>query len=175
MSRLMSILTLSLLVTACANPSKTVDSKSLTAKPPVKARTMSVSSLNSTVSSQVKVQSTVPDSFDNSYWQFVQIDGQRMAKGDLAPVARFKVNELSGFTGCNTFVANYKRDGLWLTINNLKMSNQPCDSVLPQQQLVHRVLGQVRSIRIIESNDYLAMLDSNNKLLAELKPLKIKD
>ena len=55
------------------------------------------------------------------------------------------------------------------------MGNQPCDSVLPQQQLVHRVLGQVRSIRIIESNDYLAMLDSNNKLLAELKPLKVKD
>jgi len=55
------------------------------------------------------------------------------------------------------------------------MGNQPCDSVLSQQQLVYRALSQVRSIRIIESNDYLAMLDANNKLLAELKPLKIRD
>jgi len=171
----MSVLMLSVLMAACAAPSRTVDSKPLTANPPVKARTMSVNALNASVSSQIKVQGTVPDSFDNSYWQFVQIEGQRMAKDDLAPVARFKVNELSGFTGCNTFVASYKRDGLWLAVSNLRMGNQPCDSVLSQQQLVYRALSQVRSIRIIESNDYLAMLDANNKLLAELKPLKIRD
>lgn len=173
--RLMSMLMLSVLMTACASPSRTIDSKPLAANPPVKARTMSIGALNASVSSQIKVHGTVPDSFDNSYWQFMQIDGQRMAKDDLAPVARFKVNELTGFTGCNRFVAAYKRDGLWLTIGNFKMGNQPCDSVLPQQQLVYKALSQVRSIRIIESNDYLAMLDANNKLLAELKPLKVKD
>lgn len=173
--RLISVLTVSIVLSACANSSRTIESKPLTATPAVKARTMSVSTLNSTVSSQIKVQGSIPDSFDNSYWQFVQIEGQRMSKGELAPTIRFKNNELSGFTGCNAIMATYKRDGLWLTVNNLRVDNQPCDSVVQQQQSVHRALGQVRSIRIIERNDYLAMLDANNKLLAELKPLKVEE
>ncbi len=169
----MSILLLSVLLTACQTSPRSIKADTAKPAPELKARVMDVGSSN--VASQIKVYGHIPDSFDNSYWQFVQINGQRMAKGDLAPVARFKVGEVSGFTGCNTFVANYKRDGLWLSITGLKMGNQPCDSVLPQHQLVQRALSQVRSIRIIESNDYLAMLDANNKLLAELKPLKVKE
>jgi hypothetical protein len=41
--------------------------------------------------------------------------------------------------------------------------------------LINTAISQVRSVRIIQSNNYLALLDANNKLLAELKPVKVKE
>ena len=55
------------------------------------------------------------------------------------------------------------------------MGTQPCDSLLEQQMLINTAISQVRSVRIIQSNHYLALLDANNKLLAELKPVKVKE
>jgi heat shock protein HslJ len=139
--------------------------------PPVKMRVMQVGTPTST--SEIKVYGYIPDSFENSSWQFMQINGNRLATGELAPVVRFNYGQLSGATGCNIFNARYQRDGLWLNVSNLKVGNQPCDSLVSQQTLVVSAINQVRSVRIIQSNNYLAWLDANNKLLAELKPVKV--
>ena len=85
---------------------------------------------------------------------------------------RFTYGQLTGATGCNSYNARYKRDGLWLNVFAVKMGTQPCDSLLEQQTLISTAISQVRSVRIIQSNNYLALLDANNKLLAELKPIK---
>jgi heat shock protein HslJ len=87
-------------------------------------------------------------------------------------VIRFTYGQLNGATGCNNYNARYKRDGLWLNVFAVKMGTQPCDSLLEQQILISTAITQVRSVRIIQSNNYLALLDANNKLLAELKPIK---
>lgn len=143
------------------------------AVPPVKARVMQVGEPMTT--SEIKVYGYIPDSFESSAWQFMQVNGHRLATGDLAPVIRFTYGQLSGTTGCNVYNARYHRDGLWLNVFALKMGTQPCDSLLEQQMLIHTAISQVRSVRIIQSNHYLALLDANNKLLAELKPVKVKE
>lgn len=148
----------------------TVTKPAPSATPPVKARVMQVG--EPTASSQIKVYGYIPDSFENSAWQFLQINGQRLATGDLAPMIRFTYGQLTGATGCNSYNARYKRDGLWLNVFAVKMGTQPCDSLLEQQTLISTAISQVRSVRIIQSNNYLALLDANNKLLAELKPIK---
>lgn len=151
----------------------TVTKPAPSATPPVKARVMQVGEPSTT--SQIEVYGYIPDSFENSAWQFLQINGHRMATGDLAPTIRFTYGQLSGVTGCNVFNARYQRDGLWLAVSGLKIGNQPCDSLVAQQTLISTAVTQVRSVRIIQSNNYLAFLDANNKMLAELKPVKIKE
>lgn len=138
--------------------------------PPVQMRVMSVGA--PTASSTINVNATIPDSFDNSTWQLLQIRGQRMSADNLAPVFSFKSGELSGFTGCKSLTGTYQRDGVDLWVTSFQMDSQPCDALQLQQQLVEWAWMQVRHIRIIQTNNYLALLDDYNNLLAELKPLK---
>ena len=138
--------------------------------PPVQMRVMSVGA--PTASSTINVNATIPDSFDNSTWQLLQIRGQRMSADNLAPVFSFKSGELSGFTGCKSLTGTYQRDGVDLWVTSFQMDSQPCDALQLQQQLVEWAWMQVRHIRIIQANNYLALLDDYNNLLAELKPLK---
>ncbi len=174
MKRHIILMVVSVCLWSCAaERTLTVTKPAPSATPPVKSRVMQVGA--PTATSQIKVYGYIPDSFENSAWQFLQINGQRMATGDLAPTIRFTYGQLSGATGCNVFNARYQRDGLWLTVLGLKMGNQPCDSLIGQQTLIATAVSQVRSVRIIQSNNYLALLDINNKLLAELKPVKVKE
>lgn len=136
---------------------------------PVQMRVMSVGA--PTASSQIQVKPVIPDSFDNSTWQFMQIRGQRMSANTVAPIFSFKSGELSGFTGCKTLTGTYQRDGVDLWITSFQTDSQSCDAMQSQQQLVEWALMQVRHIRIIQANNYLALLDDHNNLLAELKPL----
>ncbi len=138
--------------------------------PPVQMRVMSVGA--PTASSTINVNATIPDSFDNSTWQLLQIRGQRMSADNLAPVFSFKSGEFSGFTGCKSLTGTYQRDGVDLWVTSFQMDSQPCEAMLSQQQLVEWAWMQVRHIRIIQANNYLALLDDYNNLLAELKPLK---
>lgn len=121
----------------------------------------------------IKVYNHIPDSFDNSRWQFVDIKGQSVASGKLAPYVGFAKGELSGFTGCNAYFGRYKRDGMWLNISTFRAEKQPCDSLSAQQSLVTGALMQMRSIRIIESTDNLVFLDAQSKVVAELKSVKV--
>lgn len=173
MSRHVLLLVLSVFLASCAAERTVKVTKPVpSATPAVKARVMQVGTPTST--SEIKVYGYIPDSFENSAWQFLQINGQRLATGDLAPVIRFTYGQLTGATGCNSYNARYKRDGLWLNVFSVKMGTQPCDSLLEQQTLISTAINQVRSVRIIQSNNYLALLDANNKLLAELKPIKVQ-
>ncbi len=121
----------------------------------------------------IKVYNHIPESFDNSRWQFVDIKGHEVATGKLAPFVRFAQGALSGFTGCNDYVGRYQRDGMWLNITTFRAEKQPCDSLSSQQILVTTTLMQMRSIRIIESTDNLVLLDGQSKVLAELKSVKV--
>lgn len=141
--------------------------------PPVQMRVMSVGA--PTASSTINVNATIPDSFDNSTWQLMQIRGQRMSADNLAPVFSFKSGEFSGFTGCKSLTGTYQRDGVDLWVTSFQMDSQPCEAMLSQQQLVEWAWMQVRHIRIIQSNNYLALLDDYNNLLAELKPVKVEN
>lgn len=171
MNRHVLLMVLSVFLASCAaERTVKVVKPASSPTPAVKARVMQVGTPTST--SEIKVYGYIPDSFENSAWQFLQINGQRLATGDLAPVIRFTYGQLTGATGCNNYNARYKRDGLWLNVFAVKMGTQPCDSLLEQQILISTAITQVRSVRIIQSNNYLALLDANNKLLAELKPIK---
>ena len=136
---------------------------------PVQMRVMSVGA--PTASSHIQVKPVISDSFDSSTWQLIQIRGQRMSANTVAPIFSFKSGELSGFTGCKTLTGTYQREGVDLWITSFQTDSQSCDAMQSQQQLVEWALMQVRHIRIIQANNYLALLDDHNNLLAELKPV----
>ncbi|PTQ89021.1 META domain-containing protein [Agitococcus lubricus] len=163
---------IALIVMACigacsSQPQRTISLPKVTDKAMVKDRTIALAG------NQVSVYGDMPDNFDNTYWQFIHVQGQRLATGDLAAVLRIKTGDLYGTSGCNDYTARYRRDGLWLAVSALKMGNQPCDSLVSQDQLVYKALSQVRSVRLLQSNDNLVLLDAKGSVIAELKALKL--
>ena len=88
---------------------------------PVQMRVMSVGA--PTASSQIQVKPVIPDSFDNSTWQLLQIRGQRMSADNLAPIFSFKSGEFSGFTGCKSLTGTYQRDGVDLWVTSFQMDS----------------------------------------------------
>lgn len=160
------VLVASILMMACAPTPKP---RVMSIQQPIQMRVMSVGA--PTASSQINVHDAIPESFDSSTWQLVQIRGQRMNADALAPIIKFDSGMLTGFTGCKNIEGSYERDGVDFWITGFHMDSQPCDAVLIQHQWVEWVLMQVRHIRIVQSNGYLALLDDYNNLLAELKPI----
>ena len=75
------------------------------------------------------------------------------------------------FTGCKQITGTYQRQGFELWVTGFVMDNETCAAIASQQQLVEWLLMQVRQVRIIQSNGYLALLDDYQNLLAELKPV----
>lgn len=153
---------------ACSTPKKPI--QMVIEKPVQIMRVMSVTA--PTASSQIKVFERIPDSFDDSSWQLLQVRGQRMSLDSAIPTLYFKAGALTGFSGCKQIYGSYQRDAVDLWVTGFYVDNQPCNGLQAQHELVEWMLMQVRSIRIIESNGFLALLDNYHNLLAELKPVK---
>ena len=166
--RMMSCLMTAWLCSACTVAPKP-QPRLMTIQPPVLVRVMSISSPS--VVSTIEVEATIPDSFDQSAWQLLQVRGVKVATDNKAPVLRFKLGVLAGFTGCQTINGTYQRDGVNLWVTSFYMDNQACYDVQTQHESFEWMLMQVRHIRLLKANGYLAFVDGYNNLLAEFKPL----
>ncbi len=158
---------MSLWLMACSTPKKPI--QMVIEKPVQIMRVMAVNA--PTVVSQIQVLNDIPKDFDNSSWQILQVRGQRLASDSFTPMLTFKSGELLGFTGCKQITGTYQRQGFELWVTGFVMDNETCAAIASQQQLVEWLLMQVRQVRIIQSNGYLALLDDYQNLLAELKPV----
>lgn len=80
--RMMSCLMMAWLCSACTVAPKP-QPRLMTIQPPVLVRVMSISSPS--VVSTIEVEATIPDSFDQSAWQLLQVRGVKVATDSKAP------------------------------------------------------------------------------------------
>lgn len=100
-------------------------------------------------------------------WQMILLNNESIASAK--PVTfEFKVNQISGFTGCNRLIGNYSLQGENLSFTNLGSSRKMCDPQTMQiESEVLKVLNATKSVKT--KNGQLMLTDAKGNSLAVLQ------
>ena len=118
-----------------------------------------------------------PDaSLTNTYWKLIELNGQPVALGarnrELHMVLTTEDDRIHGFSGCNSFMGNYKRGDDQLRFEPLASTRMACITGMEQEKRFLDALGS--AVRYTLSGESLSLFGPQDHIILRFESVYLK-